>query len=82
MLMILLVCMICTKFKTLIIKLVNCKDPFNDEFSALCNKNIFEALRKGVNYRVTEGPYNLRYFKDIYFSIADKKEEIWPKVVQ
>ena len=61
---------------TLGTNLVDCKDPFNEEFSASCKKNIFEALEKGVDYRVTAGPYNLRYFKDIYFSIADNKKEI------
>lgn len=61
---------------TLGTNLVDCRDPFNEEFSALCKKNIFEALEKGGEYRVTAGPYNLHYFKDIYFSIADKKKGI------
>ncbi|MDN7226424.1 GNAT family N-acetyltransferase [Planococcus sp. N064] len=53
-----------------------CTEPLQEEFSDACKKVIFDALEKGVDYRIAAGPYNPRYFKDVFFSIAEYKKEI------
>src|SRR5690606_41134865 len=43
-------------------------DPFNDEFSKSCRKNVRNALNKGVSFQVTEKPEDISEFKKIYYS--------------
>lgn len=49
-------------------------DPIEAEFSASARKNIRKALRKGVEYRVTLGPDNLKAFQQVYFATMDRNQ--------
>ena len=43
-------------------------DPVASEFSKSARKNIRQALRAGVEFRVTVNPNNVKDFKEIYYS--------------
>ncbi|MCI2048591.1 MAG: GNAT family N-acetyltransferase [Lachnospiraceae bacterium] len=47
-------------------------DPVQSEFSKGCRKNIRQALRHGVTYRVTGAPDDISGFKEIYYSTMDR----------
>ncbi len=53
---------------------VTYQDPFMDEFSKSARKSVRRALRAGVDYKVTEKPDNLTYFKKIYYSTMDRNK--------
>ena len=50
------------------------QDPFMDEFSKGARKSIRRALRAGVDYKVTEKPDDIGYFKEIYYATMDRNE--------
>lgn len=54
--------------KTLGTNLEDYEDPVQSEFSKGCRKNIRQALKKGVTYRITESPDNIDAFLEIYYS--------------
>ena len=43
-------------------------DPVASEFSKHCRKNIRQAIRKGISYKITKSPDNLDTFRTIYYS--------------
>ena len=47
-------------------------DPFQEEFSRSCRKNVRRALREGVSYQVTAAPDNIDSFKEIYYQTMDR----------
>lgn len=47
-------------------------DPVGVEFSKGCRKNIRQALRKGITWRVTPRPVQIDAFKEIYYSTMDR----------
>lgn len=47
-------------------------DPVNEEFTSHCRKNIRRALRRGISYRITEGPENLDEFAKIYYQTMER----------
>ncbi|HZJ68461.1 MAG TPA: GNAT family N-acetyltransferase, partial [Candidatus Eisenbacteria bacterium] len=47
-------------------------DPFQEEFSRSCRKNVRRALREGVSYKVTAAPDNIDSFKEIYYQTMDR----------
>jgi len=48
------------------------QDPFTEEFSKGCRKNIKQAINKGVSWRITPRPDNISVFKNIYYSTMDR----------
>ncbi|WP_368652899.1 peptidoglycan bridge formation glycyltransferase FemA/FemB family protein [Ornithinibacillus sp. 4-3] len=48
------------------------EDPFQEEFSKSCRKNIRKALKEGVEFKVTHKPEDIRSFIDIYYSTMDR----------
>jgi len=49
-------------------------DPFQEEFSKSCRKNVRKALRNGVNFKVTESPNDVSEFLEIYYSTMDRNK--------
>jgi len=47
-------------------------DPVGVEFSKGCRKNIRQAIRKGVSWRVTPHPEQIDVFKEIYYSTMER----------
>ncbi len=58
--------------KTLGTNLKDFEDPVMSEFSKGCRKNIRQAIRKGISYKVTKNPNDLSVFKKIYYSTMDR----------
>lgn len=58
--------------KTLGTNLNKFDDPVASEFSKHCRKNIRQALRKGISYKITKSPDNLNTFRKIYYSTMDR----------
>lgn len=47
-------------------------DPFQEEFSKSCRKNIRQSLKAGVTFKITEQPNDVSKFLDIYYSTMDR----------
>lgn len=47
-------------------------DPFVEEFSKSCRKDVRRALSNGLTWRITEAPKTLSEFKKIYYSTMDR----------
>lgn len=58
--------------KTLGTNLRDYDDPVRSEFSKHCRKNIGQALRAGVTYRITEAPTDLSRFREIYYATMER----------
>lgn len=58
--------------KTLGTNLKDFEDPIASEFSKSCRKNIRQAINKGITYKITESPNDLKKFKEIYYSTMDR----------
>jgi len=58
--------------KTVGTNLLKFDDPFTEEFSKSCRKNVRSALSKGVSFKVTKRPEGISEFKKIYFSTMDR----------
>lgn len=58
--------------KTLGTNLKDFEDPVISEFGKGCRKNIRQALRNGISYKITEKPTNLKTFEKIYYSTMDR----------
>lgn len=50
------------------------EEPEKQEFSKSCRKNIRQALNKGVTYKITEAPNDIKKFKEIYYSTMDRNK--------
>ncbi|WKA57704.1 GNAT family N-acetyltransferase [Planococcus shenhongbingii] len=50
------------------------EDPFEKEFSKSARKNVRQALKAGVEYRVTANPPNVKEFKEIYYSTMKRNQ--------
>ena len=50
------------------------KDPFQDEFSKSCRKNVRRALKNEVSYKITEKPENIKSFLEIYYSTMNRNK--------
>lgn len=48
-------------------------DPFQEEFSKSCRKNVRRALRNDVSYKITEKPNDIKSFLEVYYSTMDRK---------
>ena len=57
--------------KTLVTKLDE-EDVVQKQFGKSCRKNIRQALKKGIKYKVTKSPDNLDEFREIYYSTMDR----------
>ncbi len=57
---------------TLGTNLTDYDDPFQEEFSRSCRKNVRRALRDDVNFKVTESPSDVKKFMEIYYSTMDR----------
>lgn len=60
--------------KTLGTNLKKFEDPFQEEFSKSCRKNIRRALRDGITFNIDENPNNIDGFIDIYYSTMDRND--------
>lgn len=60
--------------KTLGTNLEAYEDPFHEEFSKSCRKNIRRALRDGITFKVEENPTNIDEFLIIYNSTMDRND--------
>jgi len=49
-------------------------DPVQTEFSKSCRKSIRQAINKGVTYRITYQPNNMKAFQDIYYATMKRNE--------
>lgn len=49
------------------------ENPFQEEFSKSCRKNVRRALRNDVWYKITEKPNDIKSFLEIYYSTMDRK---------
>lgn len=49
-------------------------DPIDYEFSKSCRKTIRNAIKKGVGYKITTHPQDLKDFKYIYFSTMNRNQ--------
>ena len=58
--------------KTLGTNLKDFDDPVMSEFSKSCRKNIRQAIKKGIIYKVTRNPKDLSVFKKVYYSTMDR----------
>lgn len=58
--------------KTLGTNLERYEDPVKLEFSKSCRKNIRQALKKGVTYKITKAPDSIHDFKKIYYSTMNR----------
>jgi len=59
--------------KTLGTNLEDYDDPVRSEFSKHSRKNIGQALKAGITYRITEAPENLSGFQEIYYSTIERR---------
>lgn len=50
------------------------EDPFQSEFSKSCRKNVRKALKKDVDYKITESPNDIKSFLNIYYSTMDRNK--------
>src|SRR5699024_11755096 len=50
------------------------EDPFQEEFSKSCRKNVRRALRNDVGYKITEKPNDIKSFLEIYYSKMYRKD--------
>ena len=58
--------------KTLGTNLKDFDDPVLAEFSKSCRKNIRQAMKKGITFKVTKEPQDLSVFKKVYYSTMDR----------
>lgn len=58
--------------KTLGTNLKDFEDPVISEFSKSCRKNIRQAIKKGITYKVIKNPNDLSEFKKVYYSTMDR----------
>lgn len=67
------------------------EDPYSEEFSKSCRKNIRQCKNKGVTYQVNVAPKDISKFKEIYYSTMDRnnatdyyyfKDEYFNKILQ
>lgn len=58
--------------KTLGTNLEKYQDPYNEEFSKSCRKNIRQCKNKGITYKINVAPKEITKFKDIYYSTMDR----------
>jgi len=49
-------------------------DPVQSEFSKSCRRNVKNAIKQGVSFRITENPKNVYDFKKIYYSTMKRNE--------
>ena len=61
---------------TVVTDLMDCDDPVESAFSKSCRKNIRQALKKGVTWRITRAPKNLDAFKEIYYATMDRNHAV------
>lgn len=47
-------------------------DPFTEEFSKSCRKDVKRALSNGLSWKITVAPGSLNEFKKIYYSTMDR----------
>ena len=47
-------------------------NPFLEEFSKGCRKNIKQAIKNGVSWRITPKPDDITVFKNVYYSTMDR----------
>lgn len=62
--------------QTLGTNLKDFEDPIGSEFSKSCRKNIRQALNKGITFKITESPKDLKKFIEIYYSTMDRNNAI------
>ena len=48
------------------------EDPFAEEFSKGCRKNIRRAIANGVSWKITFQPDNIKSFQEIYYDTMDR----------
>lgn len=58
--------------KTLGTNLKDFDDPVKAEFSKSCRKNIRQAVKRGVSYKITNSPEDFSAFEDCYYSTMDR----------
>lgn len=58
--------------KTLGTNLKEFENPFQEEFSKSCRKNIRKALKRGLTYEIEVAPDDISSFKEIYYSTMDR----------
>ena len=58
--------------KTVGTNLKDYDDPVASEFSRSCRKNIRQAMKKGITFRITERPENVDGFLDIYYATMER----------
>lgn len=58
--------------KTLGTNLEKYKDPYNEEYSKSCRKNIRQCKNKNITYKVNVAPKDISKFKEIYYSTMDR----------
>lgn len=52
--------------------LLDFDDPIQSEFSKSCRKNIRNALKENISYKITENPTDVCGFKRIYYSTMNR----------
>lgn len=57
--------------KTLITKLDE-ENVVENQFGKSCRKNIRQAINKGISFKVTKSPNDLKKFEEIYYSTMDR----------
>ncbi len=60
--------------KTLGTNLKDYDDPVKQEFSKSCRKSIRQTLKKEVEYRIIEKPFDLSGFKKVYYDTMDRND--------
>lgn len=48
------------------------EDPFQEEFSKSCRKNIRKSLKSDVSFKITEKPNDVKKFMDVYYSTMER----------
>lgn len=60
--------------KTVGTNLAEYDDPFQEEFSKSCRKNVRKSLKNGVDYVITEKPSSIDQFLKIYYSTMKRNK--------